>query len=117
MAEQMMLIPGRSSKQGTSLNAGKLKEEYQTVTSTIEMNESTMNKLGLSAGDRVRLSCSTGKVEVACGKPRKDEDLPDGMIFIPYGPSSSELMESDTAGSGMPMSKQMLVEVERLGSN
>lgn len=116
MAEQMMLIPGRSSKQGTSLNAGKLKEEYQTVTSTVEMNESTMRKLGLSAGDRVRLSCATGKVEVECGKPRKDEDLPDGMIFIPYGPSSSELMESDTAGSGMPMSKQMMVDVECLGA-
>ena len=98
MAEQMMLIPGRSSKQGTSLNAGKLKEEYQAVTSTIEMNESTMRKLGLSAGDRVRLSCATGKVEVECGKPRKDEDLPDGMIFIPYGPSSSELMEKATTG-------------------
>lgn len=35
----MILIPGRSSKQGTSLNKGKLKEEYQTVTSTLEVNE------------------------------------------------------------------------------
>ena len=35
----MMLIPGRSSKQGTSLNKGKLKEEYQEVTSTLEMNK------------------------------------------------------------------------------
>ena len=117
VAEQMILIPGRSSKQGTSLNAGKLKQEYQTVTSTIEMNESSMRKLGLSTGDRVRLSCATGKVEVVCGKPRKDEDLPNDMIFIPYGPTSSELMESDTAGSGMPISKQMRVEVERLGTN
>ena len=35
----MMLIPGRSSKQGTSLNKGKLKEEYLEVTSTLEMNK------------------------------------------------------------------------------
>ncbi len=112
-----MLIPGRSSKQGTSLNAGKLKDEYQDVTSTIEMSESAMRRLGISAGDRVRLSCATGKVEVKCGKARKDADLPDDMIFIPYGPCSSELMESDTAGSGMPMSKQMMVEVERLGAD
>jgi len=115
MTEQLILIPGRSNKQGTSLNAGKLKEEYQTVTSTIELNESSMNRLGLSAGDRVRLSCATGQVEVVCGKPRKDEDLPDGMVFIPYGPASSELMESDTAGSGMPLSKHMVVELEALG--
>ena len=112
-----MLIPGRSSKQGTSLNAGKLKEEYQAVTSTIELNESTMRRLGLGVGDRVRLSCATGQADVVCGKPRKDEDLPDGMVFIPYGPASSELMESDTAGSGMPMSKQMMVQVEPLAGD
>ena len=109
---QMMLIPGRSSKQGTSLNAGKLKDEYQSVTSTIEMNENEMLRLGLSIGDRVRLSCETGHAHVVCGKPRKVEDLPDGMIFIPYGPCSSELMESDTAGTGMPLSKQMMVDVQ-----
>lgn len=114
MAQTMMLIPGRSNKQGTSLNAGKLKEEYRTITSTIEMNESDMKRLGLAEGDAVRLSCATGAVEVVCGKPRKNGDLPDGVIFIPYGPSSSELMESDTAGSGMPLSKQMMVEVEPL---
>ena len=114
MPETMMLIPGRSSKQGTSLNAGKLKDEYRTVTSTIEMNENDMQRLGLAAGDPVRLSCATGRADVVCGKPRKPQDLPDGMIFIPYGPSSSELMESDTAGSGMPLSKQLAVEVRPL---
>ncbi len=117
MPEQLILIPGRSNKQGTSLNGGKLKEEYQTVTSTLELNESLMARLDLSVGDKVRLSCPTGTVEVVCGKPRKDEDLPDGMAFIPYGPSSSELMESDTAGSGMPLSKHMVVELEVLGAS
>ena len=38
MSYKMMLIPGRSAKQGTSLNQGKLKEEYKEVTSTLEMN-------------------------------------------------------------------------------
>lgn len=112
-----MLIPGRSNKQGTSLNAGKLKEEYQTVTSTIEMNEKDMERMGLSMGDTVRLSCATGQAVVTCGKPRKIGDLPDGMIFIPYGPSSSELMESDTAGTGMPLSKHMMVDVEPLAAD
>lgn len=116
-----MLIPGRSSKQGTTLNAGKIKDgettEYQTVTSTIEMNENDMRRLGLAAGDPVRLSCAAGRADVVCGKPRKPQDLPDGMVFIPYGPASSELMESDTAGSGMPMSKQMLVAVEPLAKD
>ena len=45
MPETMLLIPGRSNKQGTSLNKGKLKEEYLQVTSTVEMNEEDMLEL------------------------------------------------------------------------
>ncbi|MAJ91252.1 MAG: formylmethanofuran dehydrogenase [Legionellales bacterium] len=113
MSNKMMLIPGRSSKQGTSLNQGKLKEEYQTVTSTLEMNKDDMEKMGLVDGDKVKLSNEIGETIVSClGK--KPEDLSEGMLFIPYGPPSSQLMASDTAGSGMPLSKHMMVEVEKV---
>lgn len=115
MAEKMILIPGRSSKQGTSLNRGKLKDEYIEVTSTLEMNRDDMERLGLADGDRVRLRNETGETTVSClGK--KPEDLPAGTLFIPYGPPSSELMEGDTAGSGMPLSKHIAVEIEKVSS-
>ena len=110
----MTLIPGRSKKQGTSLNAGKLKEEYLAVTSTLEMNEEDMSSLGLEAGDKVRLASASGEAVVSCVS-RKTKDLPPGMLFIPYGPPSCELMDSDTAGSGMPVSKQIEVQVTALG--
>jgi formylmethanofuran dehydrogenase subunit D len=113
MTESMLLIAGRSSEQGTSLNKGKLKPEYQQITSTAEMNEQDMARLDLKEGDRVRLSNSTGETTVTC-TPRKVADLPSGMIFMPYGPSSSELMSSDTAGSGMPISKNLTVTVEKV---
>ena len=64
----MILIPGRSSKQGTSLNKGKLKEEYQTVTSTLEVNEDDMTRLGLEAGDKVKLSNEIGETIVSVKK-------------------------------------------------
>lgn len=113
MTIKMILIPGRSSKQGTSLNQGKLKEEYKEVTSTLEINTDDMKKLDLIDGDTVRLSNDVGETTVRCiGK--KPEDLPDGMLFIPYGPPSSQLMASDTAGSGMPLSKHMEVEIEKI---
>lgn len=111
MTETMTLIPGRSQKQGTSLNAGKLGAEYQEVTSTAEMNQDDMQRLGLSDGDAIRLSNTVGEAVVRC-KGRKPEDLPAGIIFLPYGPSSSRLMASDTAGSGMPLSKNFDVQVE-----
>lgn len=113
MAETMILIPGRSSKQGTSLNKGKLKEEYQEVTSTVEMNLSDMERLELQDGDQVRLTNETGSMVVRC-KGRKPEDLPSGMVFIAYGPTSSQLMACDTAGTGMPLSKHMEVHVAKV---
>ena len=113
MAETMILVPGRSSKQGTSLNKGKLKEEYLSVTSTLEINTDDMQRLGLEEGDSVRLSNEIGETVVSC-KGRKPEDLPSGMLFIPYGPPSSQLMASDTAGTGMPLSKNIEVIVEKM---
>ena len=114
MTETMTLIAGRSSKQGTSLNTGKFSDAYREVTSTGEMNQEDMARLGLEDGDRVRLRTAEGETVVHC-KGRKPEDLPSGMIFLPYGPPSSALMGSDTACSGMPLSKNLQVEVSPLG--
>lgn len=113
MTEIMLLIPGRSSKQGTALNKGKLKEEYLEVTSTVEIKEDDMTRLGLSQGDRVRLSNSVGEAVVTCVQ-KKNIDLPDGVIFMAYGPASSQLMEWDTAASGMPLSKNIEVNIEKV---
>lgn len=113
MTEKMILIPGRTSKQGTTLNQGKLKPDYIAVTSTLEMNRDDMLRLGLQDGDAVRLSNETGETVVRC-LGRKPEDLPAGTLFIAYGPPSSALMASETAGSGMPLSKHMEVEIEKL---
>lgn len=111
--EKFILIPVRSSKQGTSLNKGKLKEEYIEVTSTLEMNQDDMDKMGLVDGDEVRLKNDIGETIVRCiGK--KPEDLLSGTAVIPYGPPSSQLMASDTAGSGMPLSKHMEVEIKKI---
>lgn len=113
MPETMLLIPGRSSKQGTSLNKGKFKDEYQQVTTTVEMNEEDMARLGYSDGDRLRLTNSIGEAVVTCVS-KKAASLPQGLLFIPYGPASSQLMDSDTAGSGMPLSKHLPVSVEKI---
>jgi formylmethanofuran dehydrogenase subunit D len=113
MTETMLLIAGRTSEQGTSLNKGKFKEEYRQVTSTLEMNEDDMARLGLTDGDQVRLRNGVGETLVRC-TPRKAAELPAGMIFMAYGPHSSELMEADTAGSGMPLSKSLVVTVEKV---
>jgi formylmethanofuran dehydrogenase subunit D len=111
MAVMMTLIGGRSSKQGTSLCAGKLGADYLQVTSTVEMNVEDMARLGLSNDSMVRLRTPIGESVVRC-KGRETKDLPPGILFLAYGPLSSELMAGDTAASGMPISKNLEVEVE-----
>ena len=95
------------------MNQGKLKEEYLTVTSTIEIGPEDMARLGFADGDRIRLSNETGETIVTC-VTTKPGNLPEGIMFMAYGPSSSSLMESDTAGTGMPLSKHLEVSVEKV---
>jgi formylmethanofuran dehydrogenase subunit D len=111
MPELMTLIAGRSSKQGVSLNAGKTSADYVDVTTTVEMNADDMARLGLRDGDQVRLRTAVGETLVRC-KSRSSADLASGLLFMAYGPPSSQLMGGDTQGTGMPMSKGLEVEVE-----
>lgn len=88
----MILIPGRTGKQGTTLNQGRLKPDYIAVTPTLEMNRDDMQKLGLKDGDAVRLSNEKGETVARClGK--KPEDLPASALFIACGPPSSALKD------------------------
>ena len=111
MAETMTLIGGRTSKQGTALCAGKLSAEYVDVSTIVEMNVEDMARLGLQEEGRVRLRTPTGETVVRC-RGRATKDLPPGLLFMAYGPASSQLMAGDTAGTGMPISKNLQVEVE-----
>ena len=111
MAEIMTLIGGRSSKQGTTLCASKLGAAYAEISSTLEMNVEDMARLGLSNNSKVRLRTPAGEAILRC-KGRETKDLPSGILFMTYGPLSSQLMAGDTAGSGMPISKNLDVEVE-----
>lgn len=104
---KVLLIAGRSLKQGTGDNLGKGSQEYRDATSTVELCALDMDRLGVSDGDPVEISTSTGQVEVRC----RHADLPAGMAFIAYGPRSSALMGSETHASGMPDSKAIEVAI------
>jgi len=111
MTEMMTLIGGRTSKQGTALSAGKLAPEYVELTSVVEMNVEDMARLGLSNNSKVRLRTPVGEAVVRC-KSRETKDLPPGILFMVYGPLTTQLMAGDTGASGMPISKNLDVEVE-----
>ncbi len=113
MADSMILVPVRTSRQGTSLNAGKLKEDYKDETSTVELHVDDMRRLGLSKGDTIRMRSPNGSEAIVDCKERKSEDAEPGMVFMAYGPISSRFMEDeDTAGTGMPISKHLPIEID-----
>ncbi len=106
---EIMLIAGRSLKQGTGLNLGKDSPEYREAVTTVELNGSDMARLGVEDSDVVLLTNAFGTTQARCRRA----DLPEGMGFIAYGPASSALMGTETQASGMPGSKQMDVTVRR----
>ncbi len=113
MPETFVLIPGRTSKQGCGISEGKFKENYTREINTLQVAPEDMQRLQLNDGDRVRLTSPFGSIDVAVTKAKGGE-LPPGLLFIAYGDLSSKLMGGDTHGSGMPTSKGLDVELEKL---
>ena len=115
MPETFVLIPGRTSRQGTALNEGKSSEDYLDEIGTLQVSPPDMQRLGLNDGDRVRLSSRQGEIIVPC-RAAKGDELPPGLLFIAYGDWSSRLMGGDTHGTGMPDSKGIDVTMEKVTS-
>ena len=116
MNDTFILIPGRTSEQGCGISEGKSGDKYQSEINTLQLAPADMERLGLAAGDRVRLVGEHGQIEIAVKPARKDE-LPPGLLFLPYGDMSSRLMGGDTHGSGMPTSKGIDVTLEVLNES
>ena len=92
------------------MNVGKDNDEYQAIVNTLSMHENDMRALGVSNGDRVRVKTEHGQAEFKCEQAK----VPEGMIFVPYGPPTCRLMGGDTGGTGMPTSKGWDVDVEAI---
>jgi formylmethanofuran dehydrogenase subunit D len=113
MPETFILIPGRTSQQGCGISEGKFGETYTAETRRLLVAPPDMKRLGLSDGDRVRLTSEWGQIDVDIAAAKGDE-LPPGLLFIAYGDLSSRLMGGDTHGSGMPTSKGLDVTLEKV---
>lgn len=112
MLEKFILIPGRTTDQGCGVSEGKFGDRYQKAVRALQVAPGDMSKLGLSEGDRVRLTGEEGQSVEVCITTAKKDELPEGLLFIAYGDISSRLMTGDTHGSGMPTSKGMEVTME-----
>ena len=108
MSTQFILITGRSLKQGLALQLGKDSPEYTDEVSMVEMNKENMEQMGLQDGGQVQLRTEHGEVTVRC---QSSAALPQGMLFMPYGPRANTLIGPGTGGTGIPDSKGIEVEM------
>jgi formylmethanofuran dehydrogenase subunit D len=107
--KRFILNAGRTSKQGVQINVGKDYAEYQAIVGTLTMHPDDMKALGITAGSTVRVRSEYGgEATFRC----QEGKVPEGMIFVPYGPPTCRLMGVETDGTGMPTSKGWEVEVE-----
>ena len=107
---KLILITGRSTKQGVGISIGKGEEGYQEATGFIELSSVDMEKSGLKEGDRVKIRSAFGEATVRC----RPQELPEGMAFLAFGPASSQVVGGETHASGMPDTKGIEIELERL---
>ncbi|MCP4887901.1 MAG: formylmethanofuran dehydrogenase [Planctomycetaceae bacterium] len=105
---QLLLNAMRTAKQGVQVNVGKDSDEYKEIVTTLSIHSKDMETLGVSDGDSVRVESEFGEAEFRC----KQAKVPEGMVFVPYGPPTCKLMGGNTDGTGMPTSKGWMVNVE-----
>jgi len=105
--KRFILNSSRSSKQGTLINVGKDSQEYVELTTAMTMAPTDMHEIGLSEGQMAIVRTEFGEAQFKCEAGK----VPEGMIFIAYGPPTCKLMGGDTNGTGMPTSKGWEVEV------
>lgn len=101
------LITGRTLKQGEGIEIGKTSEEYFNNVATIFLSEEDMEKMGVDEDSAVKVSSEGGSCVVYC----KKGDLDEGMAFMPLGPWASQILSTDTSGTGIPQSKGISVEI------
>lgn len=107
-AKRFLMNAGRTTKQGQQINVGKDSAEYQATVNTLIMHGDDLKELGIPTGGTVRVRSDNGEAVFQC----KEGKVPQGMIFVPYGPPTCRLMGQTTDGTGMPTSKGWEVEVE-----
>ena len=106
-ARRFIMNPIRTTKQGQQINIGKDDPAYIAMVTTLTMHPDDMKAVGVAPGGTVRAVSANGEATFQC----KEGKVPQGMIFVPYGPPTCRLMGDTTDGTGMPTSKGWEVEV------
>jgi formylmethanofuran dehydrogenase subunit D len=107
---KVTLLTGRTLRQGQGKEYGKLSDLYQKSVSICEIDPEDMQKLGVKDGENVKITTDFGSVILKAVKSRRTPHW--GIIFVPYGPWASAIVNPKTDGIGMPSFKGIDAYIE-----
>jgi len=106
----VVLLTGRTLRQGQGKEYGKLSERYWKSVAKCEIDPDDLKKLGTTDGKAVKVTTSYGSVVLRAVKSLRGPHP--GKVFVPYGPWASVVADSKTHGTGMPSFKGIQAVVE-----
>ena len=107
---EVLLLTGRTIDQGKGKEMGKLSREYLESVVTCQMDPKDMDALGVREDTNIKVSTDSGSVILKVVKSTKAPHPK--VVFIPYGPWASLIMNPKTHGTGMPSLKGITAEIE-----
>jgi len=107
---KVSLITGRTIDQGKGKEMGKLSKEYLESVVICQMDPNDMKFLGVKENTNVKVTTDVGSVVLKAVKSARAPHPK--VVFIPYGPWASLIMNPKTHGTGMPSLKGIPAEIE-----
>lgn len=106
---ELKITTYRDIFQVEALEHDRFGEEYRKLSACLMMSKNDLGKMGLKAGDRVRVSNNYGNIVVEVKETKREE--PGGIAFMANSPWSNALVSDDTGGKGIPQFKNISAKV------
>lgn len=107
---EVSLLTGRTIDQGRGKEFGKLSEEYWKSVTACEMDPDDIKRIGAKENENVKVTTDFGSVVLRIVKSLRAPHPK--VVFVPYGPLASLLVNPETHGTGMPSLKGIRAKIE-----
>jgi formylmethanofuran dehydrogenase subunit D len=104
------LLTGRTVDQGKGKECGKLSETYRESVAICEIDPIDMSELGIKENQNVKVTTDFGSTVVKAIESIRGPHPK--IVYIPYGPWASLLMNPRTHSTGMPTLKGIPARIE-----
>jgi len=111
---KVLLLTGRTLRQGQGKEYGKLSERYWKSVAICEVDPDDLKKMGMKENNLLKITTDYGSVVVRAIKSLRAPHA--GRVFVPYGPWANIIVNSRTHGTGMPSLKGIEATIEPAAS-